>query len=114
MPSKRRVIRVRDVIFKEDEFYQPLDPDMGVLEEERQLVELIEVSDFIPENSEHTEYYIQEQGYQQEHTNEDNPQPQDTQSLDKQHAHTPQLPLPTPPTTRKANLPERHFQTSLH
>jgi hypothetical protein len=101
MPSRKKIIRVRDVTFKENEFYQPLEPDMGVLEEERQLVELIEEPDVTPENGDESEHLLQElhhlqrQGPQQEHTTEHNPQPQNTQQTNR-----PQQPLLSPPTTR--------------
>ena len=43
VPSLRKILRVRDVTFNEDEFYDHLDPDIGALEDTRELVELIEI-----------------------------------------------------------------------
>lgn len=110
IPSRHRIIRVRDVTFKEDELYDHLDPDMGALEETRSLVELIIVLDAV------AEYELLEDPFQgpiYQHNTNENAGPADDTEV------SPQTPgagdgdqYPSPPSTGEGgNPPNRRDET---
>ena len=141
VPSLRRIIRTRDVIFNDDVFYDPHDIDAGqLLQEHINQIEILQLpEDFRNEEEEetdqsetlnttkiHREQMQSSQDQQKEQTQEDQqlltprPTPSRDQSTDTTPFSTPQASSPTEETSKpstqntapKANQISSDFDTS--